>query len=78
MSIEKRIVNAWYSKFSWVLLLYPLSLIFQFIVVLRRYILSRSNQGKAFSSPVVVIGNITVGGSGKTPLIMKLCLELIG
>ena len=78
MSIEKRIVKAWYSKFSWVLVLYPLSLIFQFMVVLRRYILSRSNQGKAFSSPVVVIGNIAVGGSGKTPLLIKLCSELIG
>ena len=78
MSIEKQMVKAWYSKFSWVLLLYPLSLIFQLMVAIRRYFLCRSHQGKPFSAPVVVVGNISVGGSGKTPLLIKLCLELIG
>ena len=71
-------VKAWYSRFSWVLLLYPLSLIFRSMVVIRRYFLCRLHQGKPFSAPVVVIGNIAVGGSGKTPLLIKLCLELIG
>jgi tetraacyldisaccharide 4'-kinase len=78
VSIEKQMVKAWYSKFSWVLLLYPLSLIFQLMVTIRRYFLCRSHQGKPFSAPVVVVGNISVGGSGKTPLLIKLCLELIG
>lgn len=77
MSIEKQMVKTWYSKFSWVLLLYPLSLIFQLLVVIRRFFLCRFHQGKPFSAPVVVIGNIAVGGSGKTPLLIKLCLELI-
>jgi tetraacyldisaccharide 4'-kinase len=77
VSIEKQMVKAWYSKFSWVLLLYPLSLIFQLLAVIRRFFLCRFHQGKSFSAPVVVIGNIAVGGSGKTPLLIKLCLELI-
>jgi len=77
LSIEKQMVKAWYSKFSWVLLLYPLSLIFQLLAVIRRFFLCRFHQGKPFSAPVVVIGNIAVGGSGKTPLLIKLCLELI-
>ena len=59
------------------LLLYPLSLIFQLLVVIRRYFLCRFHQGKPFSSPVVVIGNISIGGSGKTPLLIKLCQRLI-
>ena len=77
VSIEKQMVKAWYSKFSWVLLLYPLSLIFQLLAVIRRFFLCRNHQGKPFTAPVVVIGNIAVGGSGKTPLLIKLCLELI-
>ena len=77
LSIEKQMVKAWYSKFSWVLLLYPLSLIFQLLAVIRRFFLCRNHQGKPFTAPVVVIGNIAVGGSGKTPLLIKLCLELI-
>jgi tetraacyldisaccharide 4'-kinase len=77
VSIEKQMVKAWYSKFSWVLLLYPLALIFQLLAVIRRFFLCRFHQGKPFSAPVVVIGNIAVGGSGKTPLLIKLCLELI-
>ena len=38
----------------------------------RRKILQRLYQGRRFSVPVAVVGNISVGGSGKTPLIIAL------
>lgn len=39
---------------------------------MRRSRLQSKNQGHAFSSPVVIVGNISVGGSGKTPLIIAI------
>lgn len=77
-SIQARITRAWHSKYSWVLLLWPLSVIFRFLAFFRRRVLRCFFQGKKFSSPVVVVGNISVGGSGKTPLIIALAKQLIG
>ena len=72
MSAEKRWLNACYSNSSSLLLLAPLSWLFSLISAVRRKILQRLYQGKCFSVPVAVVGNISVGGSGKTPLIIAL------
>lgn len=49
-------------------LLLPLSWIYCFIAYLRY----RRSVPKAFGIPVVSIGNLTVGGSGKTPVVIEL------
>ncbi|MDQ1297618.1 MAG: tetraacyldisaccharide 4-kinase [Campylobacterota bacterium] len=50
-------------------LLYPLSLLYCFAAWIR-YVLSTP---KDFGIPIVSVGNLTVGGSGKTPLVSALC-----
>lgn len=71
-TFEQKLVKAWHTKAWWLWLLLPLSLLFRFIVYIRRSILRILFQGRGFSAPVIVVGNITVGGSGKTPLIIAL------
>ena len=44
-------------------------------IALRRK-LKQSAQSVPFSVPVIIVGNITVGGTGKTPFIIWLCHEL--
>lgn len=65
----------WYRSSYTVLtiLLLPLSLIFRGLVTLRRF-LYRRNILKTyhFSVPIIVVGNITVGGTGKTPFVIWL------
>lgn len=79
MTLAERLVDTWYSPRTTVLaaLLLPLSMLFRAAVALRRVCyrigLRRSVR---ISVPVVVIGNITVGGSGKTPLVAALALAL--
>ncbi len=76
MSLEQAITNAWERNSRWLLLLIPLSWLFCGLSVLRRRRLQNKHQGRAFRAPVVIIGNITVGGSGKTPLIIALVKAL--
>lgn len=59
---------AWYEGRWWLWLLWPLSLLFRGLAALRRRIL----QGRAvrLPVPVVVVGNISLGGTGKTPMII--------
>jgi tetraacyldisaccharide 4'-kinase len=63
----------WYRLTPVSLLLLPLSLVFCALVQLRRalYRLGLLRQTR-LPVPVIVVGNITVGGTGKTPLVIWL------
>ena len=71
-------VDAWYEDVLLGILLLPFAYIFSNIVRLRRY-LYRCGILKIYTLPVpvIVIGNITVGGTGKTPLVICLAELLI-
>ena len=68
--------RAWYRDNSWALLLAPLTLLFRALAYARRRILQARHQGQRFAAPVIVVGNIAVGGAGKTPLIIALARRL--
>jgi tetraacyldisaccharide 4'-kinase len=72
-----RIDTYWYRRSPWLWLLSPLSLLFCLLVLLRRTLYRRGVlRTVSFAVPVIVVGNITVGGSGKTPLVLFL-VELL-
>lgn len=65
--------NLWYGKHPLSLLLLPLSWIYQFFMWLRRLGYAAGLLPvKRVRVPVIVVGNITVGGTGKTPLVIWL------
>ena len=78
-AIEQRVRGLWYKQRLALALfpLLPLSWLFRLIVRLRhslyRYGALRSY---LLPVPVIVIGNLTVGGSGKTPLVLWLVERL--
>lgn len=73
MSIETTVTRAWQRQAAWLWLLLPISWLYGLITMLRRqaYKLGLLSSYRA-PIPVMVIGNISVGGSGKTPLIIAL------
>ena len=60
----------WYHKKDTFLsnLLFPLSLLFRFGTKIRNYVSVKNNS----KIPVICIGNIVVGGAGKTPVALKI------
>lgn len=59
-------------------LLYPISLLFRAIASIRRWLYQKGffKQTKV-TVPVIIVGNISVGGTGKTPLVISLANLLI-
>lgn len=68
----------WYGTTLFQLLLIPVSMVFGLLASLRR-LLYRIHILTSYSvpAPVIVVGNISVGGTGKTPLTLALAQQLI-
>ena len=71
------LIDAWYKKSWWLYLLTPLTFLFSTIVKSRKNSYLK-NQKKIWRSPVpiIVVGNISIGGTGKTPLVKYIAAEL--
>jgi len=62
-----------WSKNSIAYLLWPLSLLYYSFIFLRRKLYHyHIKTSIRFPVPIIIIGNITVGGSGKTPLLIEI------
>jgi tetraacyldisaccharide 4'-kinase len=77
-SIEQRFAGlaaavqaAWYQGASWLPLLYPASWLLGGVARLRLRVFQL--RAAVPPVPVLVVGNITVGGTGKTPLVAGIC-----
>jgi len=67
------VVRGWYADAAWLRLLVPLAYIYEAVIKRRRfrYLAGRAERWRA-PVPVIVVGNITVGGTGKTPFVIWL------
>jgi tetraacyldisaccharide 4'-kinase len=74
----ERLQHHWYRVSPLHLLLFPLSLIFRFLAAARRFLYRRGVLASVkLPVPVVIVGNISVGGTGKTPLTLWLAQQLV-
>ncbi|HYT98648.1 MAG TPA: tetraacyldisaccharide 4'-kinase [Casimicrobiaceae bacterium] len=79
MTFVDRLVATWYAPRPTLLarVLWPLSLVFRAIVACRRALYRIGLlRARALRVPVIVVGNVNVGGAGKTPLTLALANAL--
>lgn len=68
--------DAWYKNARWVQCLRPLSAVFGLVSSIRRNYYQNSDKAYTSKHPVIVVGNLTAGGTGKTPLVIYLAQQL--
>ena len=71
------LIDAWYKKSWWLYILTPFTFLFSAIVKVRRNSYLK-NPKKVWRSPIpiIVVGNISMGGTGKTPLVKFIASQL--
>ncbi len=71
------IQKQWAAYTCWHIVLIPLSWLFGIVVYVRRYLYKsgwlKSNR---LNVPIIVVGNINIGGTGKTPLVIWIAEQL--
>ncbi|QXI35070.1 tetraacyldisaccharide 4'-kinase [Pseudomonas promysalinigenes] len=73
MALADRLLAAWYAGHPALALLRPLEVLYRRVVMRKRArFLNGESPSYRAPVPVVVVGNITVGGTGKTPMILWL------
>lgn len=77
-AVPKLLLRSWYAP-TWVTaLLMPVSIFYRVFIAVR-HVLYQSGVFtiQDFDVPIIVVGNLTVGGTGKTPLLIHLAKELM-
>ncbi len=73
MTLADRLLAAWYTGHPALALLRPLEALYRWVVKRkRRRFLNDQRSSYRAPVPIIVVGNITVGGTGKTPMILWL------
>ncbi len=73
--LQSKLEQSWYGQSIWTYSLFPITWLFQLLSFVRKKV--QSPQSLNVAVPVVVIGNIAVGGTGKTPLIIALAKQCL-
>lgn len=76
--LERFFLTIWYSKkwWTWLVIIPLLPLSFLYLLLFKWLSSRNKKHAVSISVPIVVVGNITVGGTGKTPLLLALAHAL--
>ncbi|HIP28914.1 MAG TPA: tetraacyldisaccharide 4'-kinase [Sulfurovum sp.] len=66
--VEQMFFNPQWYHYPFILVLFPFSLLYGSVMYLRR----KLSKAKKYNIPIVSVGNLIVGGAGKTPFVIAL------
>ena len=75
--VERWVNASWYGSFRWTLIFLPLLPVVWSLVWLKRRVTAQKARPVDSRVPVIVVGGITAGGTGKTPCLIALSQTLI-
>jgi tetraacyldisaccharide 4'-kinase len=77
VTAEQRVTRIWYGGSPFYRLLLPLTWLYSLVVAVRRWLYRASIlKASRVGVPVIVVGNISAGGTGKTPVTLWLAKSL--
>ena len=75
LDLQQIMLRAWYEQRGWLAMLRPLSQLYSRYAQRQRYLADPSSSWQP-PVPLIVVGNITLGGTGKTPMVIWLVEHL--
>ncbi len=76
MTFQGIFTNGWDKQSGWLFLLLPLEWLYKFLAYCSFIYHTKIRRRPSIDVPILVVGNITTGGAGKTPAVITLAHEL--
>lgn len=74
---QRWVDRVWYKRSWFSFLLLPLALVYWLVTSVRKHIYYQLLYPvQKYECPIIIVGNISVGGTGKTPMVIHLCQQL--